>query len=442
METWFLVSALLVFIFLLDDCIIDFTSLIFRLAPTPDLDSGEVTPAGRQQRLAIMVANWKEQDVIEDMVHANAGLLVDGTTHLFLGVYPNDLETREVAESLALKFENVQCVINSCEGPTYKGQMLDEVINGILQFEVEAGFRFDGFVLHDSEDLIDRGSLDLQRRFLPEFDFIQTPVLSFALGKRDFVGATYLDEFAESHSKDMLVREKLGAAIPSAGVGTCLKRRFVLFFRELQGGLLFPHKDLTEDYILGLRGYQFGFKSKFACVLSSAGPLIATREFFPNGIVSSIRQKSRWTLGIAFQGWQRLGWFGSIIQRYFLWRDRKALIAPFNTLNCLALFTCGLVFSVSNEVRDFQWLLVVNLILIGFRLTMRAYWVHFHYGWQEALLVVVRWPLAIFINTMAGLVAYKDFIKQNIFGAEVKWKKTQHRFIAPPVPINTKKVGS
>ena len=176
--------------------------------------------------------------------------------------------------------------------------------------------------------------------------------------------------------------------------------------------------------------------------MSPQGELVATREFFPNEVWSSIRQKSRWTLGISFQGWQRLGWFGSLSQRYFLWRDRKALIAPINTINCFVLLFTQFFIPFSDSIGNMEWLLAANMLMIGLRLVMRSCWIYFHYGLKEAVLVLVRWPLAIFINTAAGLVAYKDFIQQNVFGAEVKWKKTQHRFINNPIPINQKKVGS
>jgi hypothetical protein len=73
MELWLTISALLVSLFLLDDLFIDFIGLIFRLGPDENFNFKQVR--GRNKRLAIMVANWKEHDVIEAMVKANAPLL-------------------------------------------------------------------------------------------------------------------------------------------------------------------------------------------------------------------------------------------------------------------------------------------------------------------------------------------------------------------------------
>ncbi len=45
-------------------------------------------------------------------------------------------------------------------------------------------------------------------------------------------------------------------------------------------------------------------------------------------------------LGIALAGWDRLGWQGSLADRYMLWRDRKPLFtAPL--LLCAYLATIG-----------------------------------------------------------------------------------------------------
>ncbi len=431
MEFWYLASALLVFIFLMDDLFIDWISLILKLKPTSMIN--EITENDRNRKLAVMVANWKEEEVLSQMIHANTGILLDENTHIFLGVYPNDEATLNVAKELSEKLPQVHCVVNNQNGPTYKGQMLDEIISGILQFEIQNDFRFDAFILHDSEDLIDPSSLLIYRQNLAYYEFIQTPVLSFNREIFNFVGGTYLDEFAETHSKDLLVRQATKVAIPSAGVGTCMKRNLVLYFRQLQGGALFPHKDLTEDYILGMRANQFGFRSLFACHIQSfTEQLVATREFFPSSFKASIRQKARWTLGICFQGWQRLGWFGNFNQRYFLWRDRKAILAPFVTINCFALLFVELVYNPKIDDIFINGILLSNLIFMVFRIAIRIYWVNFHHGKKQALMVPFRWPFCLYINTCAGLLAIKEFVWIQFLGKEVLWKKTQHTF--PMIP--------
>jgi len=442
MEIWLFGSAILVLILLLDDALVDFLSLTLRLKPQTQYHS-QVHDHDRtdpirfvykpvKRPLAIIVANWRESNIIRAMVTANAPLLTDPLVHLFLGVYPNDEETVSVARQLAEEWTQVHIVVNGLEGPTYKGQMLDQIITGVCKIEEELDFQFSGFLIHDSEDLIDPRSIDVYRTTLQNCDFVQIPVLSLPLRLRSWVGGTYMDEFAESHSKDLLVRQRLGAAIPSAGVGTCLRRNLVMALRQQQGGQLFPHKDLTEDYALGQRAFQLGFRSQFICTYGSPNSphqLVATREYFPNTLRAAIRQKSRWNLGIAFQGWQQLGWFGSFWQRYFLWRDRKSILVPFVCANSLFAFASLLFLKLPSPNSLFLTLILIQMALVSTRLLLRMYWVWTHHGIFSAVTVPLRWPLATLINTCAGVVAFVDFFKIRFLDGEIIWKKTEHQFL-------------
>ncbi len=57
-----------------------------------------------------------------------------------------------------------------------------------------------------------------------------------------------------------------------------------------------------------------GFQSQFLCVQiekpCGSREFVATREYFPSNFYASIRQKSRWTLGIAYQGLQKYSMAG------------------------------------------------------------------------------------------------------------------------------------
>ena len=56
---------------------------------------------------------------------------------------------------------------------------------------------------------------------------------------------------------------------------------------------------------------------------TAGGRLIATRAHFPDTLAAAVRQKTRWTHGLALQGWDRLGWQGNAIQRWMTFRDRR-----------------------------------------------------------------------------------------------------------------------
>lgn len=427
-ELYVFFVSIFVFIFLLDDLFIDLTYFFKKLSPVSisDKDLPE-----NSKTLAIMVANWKEQDVLEKMVHGNISCLSQPNLHLFLGVYPNDTETLKIALKMETIYSNVHTIINSKEGPTYKGQMLNEIIRGIFVKEAELKLKFDGFIMHDSEDILNEKLPQVYELGLERHDFIQTPVLSLPLGLKDFIAGTYLDEFTETHCKELLVRKYLGAAIPSAGVGTCLSRNLILEFFIKQRGDVFIPNSLTEDYQLGLQANAWGFKSTFLCAYSNQdrSEIIATREYFPHQFWSSIKQKTRWTTGIAFQGTKNLGWFGNIWQRYFLWRDRKAPLNAVLSLNIIFILATSsieygqLVYN-SNLLKI---ILLTNFLGMLIRLVVRSFIVQKYYGIKMALVAVLRWPFSIIINMTAGLRSTIQYSHSSLTGKKIKWSKTVHR---------------
>ena len=179
--------------------------------------------------------------------------------------------------------------------------------------EIEGDDPFAIVVLHDVEDVIHPLSLRLYNRFVPESQLLQIPVFALEYPWYEFVGWTYADEFAKNHCKDMLLRERLGAFVPSAGVGTAMARSGLDRVAESERDL-FPEGALTEDYQFALRLHRHGLRTSFALLRLSpqhrgepktAAAYIATREYFPNKMSAAIRQKSRWVAGICLQAWQR-----------------------------------------------------------------------------------------------------------------------------------------
>lgn len=60
---------------------------------------------------AVFVANWHEENVLERMVEGNLSRIPIPSVKLYLGVYPNDTGTRDVALRLAEKYPDRVCVI-------------------------------------------------------------------------------------------------------------------------------------------------------------------------------------------------------------------------------------------------------------------------------------------------------------------------------------------
>ena len=117
--------------------------------------------------------------------------------------------------------------------------------------------------MHDAEDVIHPYELQLFNYLLDRMDLIQLPVYSFQRGIGEFVAGTYMDEFAESHSKDLVVRESMTGIVPCAGVSVCFSHRALRALRDEREGEIFSTESLTEDYDIAFRLQKLGMREIF-----------------------------------------------------------------------------------------------------------------------------------------------------------------------------------
>lgn len=437
----FLCTLLLQTAFTFDDLFIDLVATLFRTKPQEiDAPLKQQILSTPEKRIGIIIANWKEDEILYPMISGNIGNLQYDNYVFFLGVYPNDEKTWAVAKSLESRFSQVQVIVNDRPGPTSKGQLLNHMADQISKMgQAHPELACDLLLLQDSEDILHPLSLKVFNYYSAQADFVQIPVFSFPRAWHEFVGATYMDEFAESHTKDLLVRQRLGAAIPSCGVGTCISQPLIARMKSLQNNQLLNENSLTEDYQLGLTSHFEGFQTLFVCLYQKLedGQIdwIATREYFPAQTKASIRQKTRWTLGIAFQGTMFLGWQGSLVNKYFLFRDRKG---PINSFLLLLSTVYLLVFLLNHlmgpaETPAFlkndviQAMIGLNLMHMIWRIFQRSRHVMRVYAPQEALLAVVRWPLGNIINFSAGMYALQKHLHSLRTKTRPQWDKTTHQ---------------
>ena len=191
--------------------------------------------------------------------------------------------------------------------------------------EARADIIFRAMVLHDAEDVVHAAELRVFDHLIGRFDLVQLPVMPLPDPHSRWIAGHYLDEFAEAHTKDVIVREALGAAVPSAGVACAIARHQIAALARTKPGAPFDPTCFTEDYELGLHVKRAGGRGALVRVRDRQGALVATHEHFPHTLSAAVRQKSRWMLGIALDGWDRLGWAGDGADQYMLWRDRKPL---------------------------------------------------------------------------------------------------------------------
>ncbi len=459
-DIWILVTVSLCLLFLIDDLFIDIWALLAGLKPKKispnELSSIKSLP---EKKIAIVMANWKEADIIERTVTGNIDGIQYANYKIYLGVYPNDKETLAAARRSEAKYKNVEVVVNSFDGPTSKGQMLNEIVRHLSAKQSSTVPAYDILLMHDSEDVVHPLSLKLLNARTDVYDYIQIPVFSLDVPITKFTAGIYIDEFIESHTKELLVRDALNAGVPSAGVGTALRWSAVDKLLKHQNGNFLKEDTLTEDYHLGLTCHDLKMKVHFSSEYYELknkndshfkNEYIATREYFPQKIRQSVRQKTRWSLGIGIQGFLARSWrSNNAFGIYFLWRDRKGLFsAPlFTSSTALAIYFTYTWFFIgywpSLDHGPFNWFSVVlmwtNLVLSIIRVINRVYLVSKVYGLGTALFVPLRWVGANFINTISTYSAIFKWIVYKAKGNEIKWAKTDHML---PVGFGSEKINT
>jgi bacteriophage N4 adsorption protein B len=411
-----------------------------------------------EQPMAIMIPAWLEHAVIAPMLENMVTTLDYRDYVIFVGTYVNDAATIDEVERMRQRYRHLIRVEVPHPGPTCKADCLNWIIQAILLHEQSEGTEFVGVVLHDSEDVLHPLELKLFNYILPRKDFIQIPVTSLERDWHDFVAGTYMDEFAEWHARDLVVRESLSRMVPSAGVGTCFSRRALMNLAAETDNHPFNTDSLTEDYDIGARLARRGMKSIFCRfpvnfvvrrkTWFGLGHIqevrlrmpLCVREYFPDTFRTAYRQKARWTIGICFQGWQQVGWAGSPATKYLLFRDRKAIVTPFINIVAYLLTAQLLAFwlaaatgwwrNSASELLDWRIiaLFYANGIVLLWRISQRCYFVGRLYGWEQALLSVPRMVVGNFVNFMAAARAWKIVLSHIAFGTRIVWDKTRHEF--------------
>lgn len=433
-ESLFLV-ALLVAINGVDDVAID---LLWLAMPPARRQPQQLPTHPPATRFAILIPAWDEAAVIGAMLRRTLAVLDWPDYTVFVGLYPNDPAGR-AAVTAAAADPRLHIIIGPRPGPTTKADCLNSLWQALLMEEAASARPFDAIVLHDAEDVVHRRELAVFAAYLGNHAMVQLPVLPLPDAQSPLISGHYIDEFAQAHAKDLLVRQWLGAALPSAGVGVAFDRAILGRIAHSRGGTPFDAASLTEDYELGLAVAAHGGQGVLVWVLDAGLP-VATAEYFPADLASAVQQKSRWLTGIALAGWDRLGWRGGIINRWMLLRDRKA---PLMALLTLVAYGLALLLGLDLALRQALpaaarlppvadgftlALLWLNWTLLCWRLLVRALFTLRVRGLTEALLATPRAMVGNFINALAALRAFSRYRTALRSGRALAWDKTRHRF--------------
>ncbi|MEQ1884366.1 MAG: glycosyl transferase family protein [Bryobacteraceae bacterium] len=427
---WSLVPLAVIFLISgLDDLAVDFAWLWLRTRSKGV--AAERPTATQTRRIAILVPLWHEHEVIARMLAHNLAAIRYPDFHIFAGAYPNDAETQNAVQSVAAQFPNVHLAVCPHDGPTSKADCLNWIYQNIGLFEEQTGTRFDILATHDAEDLIHPDELTWINDYAEKYDFIQIPVLALPTPLRAITHGVYCDEFAENHTRDMIVRSQFGCFVPGAGVGTGYRREALEKLAAAEENRIFEPAALTEDYENGLRLHRLGCSQIFVPIgrAETGGDYVVTREFFPQRWTSALKQRTRWVMGIALQGWERIGWQGSIGDKYWFWRDRKSLIGSPLGVIANAIFCYGLVTSIWTRVSPLPASLAMatlglQVIRIGVRMACTAR----IYDPRFALGVPVRIVYANALNAAATVNAIVKFAVAKLRGQPLRWLKTDHAY--------------
>ena len=383
--------------------------------------------------IAVLVPAWDESAVIAAMLKTTLKRLDYPDYRIFVGHYRNDPATAAAIATVADR--RIVPVRVEVDGPTTKADCLNHLYDALIAHEVETGRSAKAVVLHDAEDVVHRYELRIFDGLIDRAAVVQLPVLPLVDASSRWVSGHYCDEFAEAHAKELVVREAIGASIPLAGVGCAIAREPLARLAALHDGRPFAGGSLTEDYEMGLRLGELGLRTIFVRIPAEPGEpdAVATRGHFPATLGAAVRQKARWLGGIAFAGWDRLGWSGGWGERWMRLRDRRGPLAALLIVSayCAALLWSQLWFATVMgapvEVRitlGLALLLKVNAWLLAWRVIMRAAFTAKAYGIEEGLMSMPR----LFVGNLIAVLAAFRALTVHTSKRPVRWDKTQHIF--------------
>jgi len=394
-----------------------------------------------EQSIAILVPAWREAAVIGTMLRTLRARLRYRNYHVFVGTYANDPATAVAARAADPSGRWLSVIGFDTAGPTTKADCLNRLWRAVAARERRRNGRIDLVVLHDAEDIVHADELRVFNYLGRRADMVQLPVVPLIPRRRAMIAGHYLDEFAESHQKDLVVREWLAGGVPSAGVGCAFRRDALGDMAALHGGRPFSESSLTEDYALALALLRRNRRTIFVRLHDADGVAVATREYFPDDFRAAVRQKARWLTGIVLQSWARDGWTGSLGNRYMLLRDRKAILAALLSAAAYVLALCVTLYAGLALIRPgvpplvrggepLAWLLTANFLLLVNRAGHRMGYVWRLAGPRQALLSLPRIAIANAINCGAALRALRLYIRHRRRGMPLRWDKTAHHLPA------------
>ena len=399
----------------------------------PRAFAGTLSAPMRPGWFAVFIPAWDEAAVIAPMLRATLARFDHDDYRLFVGHYRNDPASQAAIDSVS--DPRIVGVEVDADGPTTKADCLNRIYDALIAYEAACGRTAKAIVLHDAEDVVHPLELKLFDRMIERAGAVQLPVVPLIDPDSTWVAGHYADEFAESHVKELVVREAVGAAVPLAGVGCAIERVALSRLAARHDGRPFAGGSMTEDYEMGLRLGAIGVKTMFVRIPAEPGnrAVVASRGHFPSTIGAAVRQKARWIGGIAFAGWDRLGWRGGLGERWMRMRDRRGPLAAMLMIAGYGAVLLWLQIEIAKSLGApvnlslpslLSGLLTINAFLLGWRILVRVAFVTAAYGLKQGLLSVPR----LVVGNVIAILAVKRALTIHADGGPKRWDKTPHIF--------------
>lgn len=402
---------------------------------TPRLSVDALPKSDGSAWFAVLIPAYDEAGVIGEMLDNALEHYAGRNVHVFVGCYSCDPPTIDVVRRY--QGPGLSLIVLQRSAGTTKGDCLNTLCRAIPEHEHRFDRRFAGFILHDAEDVVDRYEIPVFAAFVERYAMIQLPVIPLPNSNSRLVGGHYCDEFAESHGKTMVVRQMLGAGLPSAGVGCMIRRDAIEAMVGHNKGSPFDENCATEDYECGLRLAALGFDTAFLRVRApNEFGLVATTAYFPSELGKALTQKTRWISGIALAGWDRMRWGRGLAENWMRMRDRIPVLSAVVSLAgyAAAIVAAPMIASAwlgaSRPVvlgEGLADLIAANGLILLWRMSFRAGFTARLYGVKQSLLAVPR----IVVSNVIGILSVRRAIPKHL--AEVRtgrvnWEKTAHIF--------------
>jgi hypothetical protein len=226
LQILFWITTIMLIISGLDDLYVDLLYWVLRRRHKHNLPDFSEMYDKEEKPIAIFLGAWNESGVIGRTLSFAVNNLKYKNYRIFVGVYPNDKKTIDVVTKISEADKRVKVVINPQNGPSTKADNLNCLYAALGDFEKQYG-EFEILLVHDAEDFIHPRSLKLYNYLIgyKGYHGIQIPVVPIKSDLGNTIHRTYCDAFAETHTKDMIIRQEMKVFMPFSGTGMGFHRK-------------------------------------------------------------------------------------------------------------------------------------------------------------------------------------------------------------------------